>query len=311
MADENKASDSTEKKPNNSWHRLLARLLEIVLSELDIEVQPNVEVMTEPPEADILLLRRNTPYWTAEQRANLPDGIRNSEASHILIEFKYTQSFNEDALSQALGYDFFYKKAKKLPPIDVQTVLLSARKPHSNTLTSLGYQLTEESGVYRTQTPIFRNVLLLSLNELSNEPHNLWIKCFASRLAVKKQALDQLKALGLVSIASELTWFISGLMELWFGTAIGEEQMSIEITPEDVSELGKQMGDIWLAGLTVDDVLARFGREEVLSRFKPVDRLAGLEPKEVLPYFKPVDRLAGLEPEVIEEYLKQLKKQQH
>ncbi len=291
-----------------------------VLSELDIEVQPNVEVMTEPPEADILLLRRNTPNWTAEQRAHLPDGIRDSEASHILIEFKYTQSFNEDALSQALGYDFFYKKAKKLPPIDVQTVLLSARKPHSNTLTSLGYQLTDYSGVYRTQTPIFRNVLLLSLNELSNEPHNLWIKCFASRLAVKKQALDQLKALGLVSIASELTWFISGLMELWFGTAIGEEQMSIEITPEDVSELGKQMGDIWLAGLTVDDVLARFGREEVLSRFKPVDRLAGLEPKEVLPYFKPVDRLAGLEPvdrlaglepEVIEEYLKQLKKQQH
>ncbi len=44
---------------------------------------------------------------------------------HILIEFKYTQSFNEEALSQVLGYDFFYKKAKKLPPIDVQTVLLS------------------------------------------------------------------------------------------------------------------------------------------------------------------------------------------
>jgi len=312
MVDENnKASDSTEKPQNNSWHRLLARLLEIVLSPVDIEVQPNVEVMTEPPEADILLLRRNTPYWTAEQRAHLPDGIRDSEASHILIEFKYTQSFNEDALSQALGYDFFYKKAKKLPPVEIQTVLLSARKPHSNTLTSLGYQLADYSGVYRTQTPIFRNVLLLSLNELSNEPHNLWIKCFASRMAVKKQALDQLKALGLVSIASELTWFISGLMELWFGTAIGEEQMSIEITPEDVSELGKQMGDIWLAGLTVDDVLSRFGQDELLSHIKPVDRMAGLEPKEVLPYFKPVDRLAGLEPEVIEEYLKQLKKQQH
>ncbi len=338
MVDENKASDSTEKKENKPWHRLLARLLEIVLSPVEIEVEPNAEVMTEPPKADILLLRRNTLNWTAEQRARLPDGIRDSKASHILIEFKYTQSVNEEALIQALGYDFFYKKAKKLPPLEVQTVLLSARKPHSTTLTFLGYQLTEYSGVYRTQSPGFRKVLLLSLNELSNEPHNLWIKCFASRQAVKKQALDKLNQLGFVSIADELEWFINGLMSLWFGNAKGEEKMSIEMTPEYVTELGKQLGEIWLAGLTVDDVFARFGQdellshlkpEEVLSHFKPVDRLAGLEPvdrlaglepKEVLPYFKPVDilaelslpeRLAGLKPEEIEEYLKQLKKQQH
>jgi hypothetical protein len=44
----------------------------------------------------------------------LPDGIRNSKASHILIEFKYTESFNEKALQQALGYDFFFKRAKEL-----------------------------------------------------------------------------------------------------------------------------------------------------------------------------------------------------
>jgi|GEM_PF-1207823 len=96
--------------------------------------------------------------------------------------------------------------------------------------------------------------------------------------------------------------------------------MSIEMTPEYVTELGKQLGEIWLAGLTVDDVFARFGQDELLSHIKPVARLAGLEPKEVLPYFKPVDRLAelslperlaDLKPDVIEEYLKQLKKQQH
>jgi hypothetical protein len=44
------------KKQKTSWHRLLARLLELVLSPLNIEVSPNVSVMTEPPEADILLL---------------------------------------------------------------------------------------------------------------------------------------------------------------------------------------------------------------------------------------------------------------
>jgi hypothetical protein len=114
-----------------------------------------------------VLVRRNTLNWTAEQRARLPDGIRDSKASHILIELKYTQSLNEEALTQAAGYEFFYKKAKKCSPVEVQTVLLSARKAYSTTLTFLGYQLTEYSGVYRTQSAGFRN--LLPLNELSNE----------------------------------------------------------------------------------------------------------------------------------------------
>lgn len=302
MVDENTRSDSTKTKSNNTWHRLLARLLEMVLSEFEIDVQPNVQVMTDPPEVDILLLRRKTPNWTADQRAHLPDGIRDSDASDILIEFKYTQSFNEKALTQAIGYDFFYKTAKKLPAVAVQTVLLSAKKPHSSTLTALGYQPTDCSGVYRTTMPVLKNVLLLSLNELSDEPHNLWIKCFASRKTVKKQAFNKLNQLGFVSIADELEWFLKGLMSLWFSKAKGEEQMSIELTPEYVTELGKQVTDIWLSGLTVDDMLARFGADEVLSHFKP---------EEVFSHFKPVERLAGLEPEVIEEYLKQLKKQSH
>jgi hypothetical protein len=36
-----------------------------------------------------------------------------------------------------------------------------------------------------------------------------------------------------------------------------------------------------------------------------------IKPEEVFSHFKPVDRLADLEPDVIEEYLKQLKKQSH
>ena len=316
MTDENNSGDVTESQTD--WHRLLARLLEIVLSPLGIDVQPDVPVMTEPPEADILLLRRTTPQWTAAQRAHLPDGIRDSQASHILLEFKYTQSFNDKALQQALGYDFFYQQAKKLSPQDIQTVLLSAKKPHASTLTNLGYQPTEYPGVYRSPNPVLQKVLLLSLNELSNEPHNVWVKCFASRKGVKKQVFKYLQSLDLVSIAKELKWFINGLMQIWFNTTIGEEQMKIEVTPEDVTELGKQFGDIWLANLTIDEVLARFEPKEVLSHFKPVERLAGLETKEVLSHFKPVerlaglkpvDRLAGLEPEVIEDYLKQLKRQ--
>jgi len=94
----------TVKKQKTSWHRLLARLLELVLAPVHIEVLPDVSMMI-APEADVLLLRRLTAQWTAAQRALLPDGIRDSKASHILIEF--TQSFNEDALAQAIGEEFF------------------------------------------------------------------------------------------------------------------------------------------------------------------------------------------------------------
>jgi hypothetical protein len=57
------------KKQKTSWHRLLARLLELVLSPVNIEVLSDVSVMTDPPEADILLLRRQVAQWTAAQRA--------------------------------------------------------------------------------------------------------------------------------------------------------------------------------------------------------------------------------------------------
>ncbi len=79
------------------WHALLGRLLETLLTPVGIDVSTNVAVMSSPPEADILLLRRHRAHWSAEQMARLPDGIRNSAASHVLIEFKYTESQNNPA----------------------------------------------------------------------------------------------------------------------------------------------------------------------------------------------------------------------
>ena len=68
--------------------------------------------------------------------------------------------------------------------------------------------------------------------------------------------------------------------------------MTIKLTPEEVTEMGKQLGDVLLANLTVDDLLARFETKEVLSHLKP---------KEVLSHYNPVDKMANLEHEVIED----------
>jgi hypothetical protein len=321
MSDEKNDGNAIIKTQKTEWHRLLARLLDIVLSPLEIEVDPDVGVMTVPTKKkDVFLMRRNTLQWTAVQRARLPDAIRDSEASHILVELKYTQSFNAEALTQALVYDVWYKNAQQLSETEVQTVLLSAKEPHSNTLAELGYQPAEYPGVYRAQHPIIQPILLLSLNELSNEPHNVWIKCFSSNELVKKQALNQITQRNFVSLTLDLKLCLGALIQLWFGTTMEEQYTSLKLTAEEVP-LSQEVREILLARLTLQELLAGLKPEEVLAHFmkcnpkevltylKLEEVLLYLKPEEVFPYLKPEDVLADLEPEVIEEYLKQLKKQ--
>ncbi len=296
------------KKQQTSWHRLLARLLELVLSPVNIEVLSDVSVMTDPPEADILLLRRQTAQWTAAQRALLPDGIRDSNASHILIEFKYTESFNENALAQAVGYNFFYKRAKQLANNNLQTVIFSAKTPRTATLERLGYFQTQLTGVYRSKTPVFEQILLLSLNELSNEPHNTWIKCFASKKKVKEETLKDLKTLDLGS--DELKCLIGGLKKIWSIFSKGESKMKMNFTPEEVTEFGRDLGEFWLAGLTPSERLAGLTPSERLAGLTPSELLAEIKPSERLVGLKPSELLACIKPAEIEDYLNQLKKQE-
>ncbi|RKZ85568.1 MAG: hypothetical protein DRR19_16195 [Candidatus Parabeggiatoa sp. nov. 1] len=66
-----------------SGYLSFAEALEWDLSPVDISVSPELRVMSMPLRVDILLLRGNQPTWTAEQLERLPDGIRQSQASHF------------------------------------------------------------------------------------------------------------------------------------------------------------------------------------------------------------------------------------
>jgi hypothetical protein len=283
---------SDQPSSNILWHRLLGTLLEELLSPVGIEVYTDFPLMSEPPEADILLLRRETAQWTTEQLLRLPDGIRHSQASHILIEFKYTESVNEAAILQTLGYDTFYKRIKQLTAADVQTCLVSAKTPHADTLTEWGYVGTEFAGVYRSQERCLRQIMLLLLNELSAEPHNAFIKCFASRRSEKRKAFATLGHSCLDFLTSKLEWFMAGLQKYWF-SEIGEEFMKQQVTSEQMMELGKEWIDAYLAKLPVAERLAGLSTKE---------RLVGLKPQEVLSQFDPAE---------LEDYLHQLKHQKN
>ena len=88
-------------------HQLLGKVLELLLTPVDITVESELRVMSEPPKADVLLLRRHGKQWSEAQRKVLPDGIRDRQARHHLLECKFSESLNENALRQAVSYEYF------------------------------------------------------------------------------------------------------------------------------------------------------------------------------------------------------------
>jgi hypothetical protein len=134
------------------------------------------------------------------------------------------------------------------------------------------------------------------LNELRDEPHNAFVKSFASRYLARKAALETLKEVGLQTLPPTVQTVLNFLWRQW--TMVKEGEMELEITPEQIIELARQWQEMMWTSLSP---------EEVLSHFKPEERLAGLEPEERLAGLEPEERLAGLPIEEIEAYLRKLK----
>lgn len=261
-------------------------LLEELLSPLGIQVFANLRIMTDPPQADILLLRGGLAGWTPEQRAFLPDGIRDSQASHVLLEFKYTESVNEAALRQALGYDTFYRRTHLVGEQELQTFILGAQTPRPETLQRFGYKPAEVSGVYHSDNVLLRRLSVLVLNELQAAPHNAFVKMFASREQAKQTAFAMLKAAGAQALSQKTQSLVNGLWRKWHMDAYEEMILKIELDPEE---------------------LIRLGQEAMLSHLPVEELLKYIKPEEIVPHLKPEERLAGLSLEEIEAYLSKLK----
>lgn len=293
------------------WHQLLGKEFELLLTVVDIIVQTEIQVMSEPPKADILLLRRMRRAWTAAQKARLPDGVRDSKARHILLEFKYTESLTLETVLQAASYDYLYRKAQQLTSADVQTFVLCAKTPRAERLTELGYVKTEQAGVYRSENVYVRTIPLLVLNELADTPHNAFVKCFASRKDAKAAAFTMLDQHRFDNIPWLLYIFLTGLRHLW-SIPEGEEPMKEKVTPERVLEMGEEWAIALLQKVNPEERVARLSLEErlfgispqeVLAHYKPEEVLAQYKPEEVLAQYKPEERLAGLSVEEVEAWL--------
>ncbi len=275
-----------------------AQALEWDLTPVGVPIFPETVVMSQLPRTDVLILQRQEAAWTAEQLERLPDGIRQSTARHILVEFKYTQSISDDAMLQTLAYDLFYRKSKKLTTDEVQTFLVSAIKPQQDTRKAYGYDNMLYPGVYNSQNRYEKRIQLISLNELADEPYNAVFKLFATHRKEKQKAFELLEqSRNVASIPPGLKSLLSGLLTL------GEQDMNQELTPEQVREIGQIWGKAYLSTVPLKERLAGANPAEVISYLK----LAGANPAEVMNNFNPEQRLAGLSLEEIEAYLEHRK----
>ncbi len=290
-------------KSHNSVHKLLGRILQELLTPLNVMVKTGVRLMAESPEADILLLRRDAPRWTRAQRELLPDGIRDTTADHILIEFKNTESINRRVLYQALAYRYFYLEGQRLKRERLHTVIVSAKTPIEDFREKFDFSVPRHAGVWQSRNKALDVLQVLVLNDLSDAPHNQYIKCFATQKKVRLRAIQLVLASGLKHISRTLAYIFLGLLKLYGVKMKGDPMLDFELTPEKVLEIGKGFEDAILAclplekrleGLDPEDVLSRFKPEDVLSRFKPEERLVGLKPEDILESLSSEDILAWL-----------------
>lgn len=291
------------------WHRFLGKEFELLLTPVEIEVITEVQVSSVPPLADILLLRRNTPAWTPAQLQFLPDGIRDSSASHILIEFKFRETFNEDVVRQAIGYDYFYQQGQQLQDEDLATFVICAQTPQADTLAAAGFHATAQPGVYRHESIAVRRVTLLVLNELEPTLHNAFVQCFATNRRVRTAAFRRIKELGEQALSDELWNFLYGLQQQWQqkggnmkNLTTDELLLEEELTPEDLIESGREWRDIFLASMTPEERLAGVSGADILHLFEQDEQIlrdvmAKVPPEERLAGMAPEERLAGMAPE--------------
>jgi hypothetical protein len=101
------------------------------------------------------------------------------------------------------------------------------------------------------------------------------------------------------SFSTDLSHFLAGLAIEWQIA----EQMDIELTTEQVLEVGKLWGNVLLDKLPLPQVLSHYKPQEIFSYYKPEERLAGLKAEERLAGLKLEERFVGLTPEQIRAYL--------
>ncbi len=205
------------------------------------------------------------------------------------------------AILQTAFYDHYYRIPRDLKEEDVRTFLISSKTPLKSTLERFGYEPTKHPGVYQSKNVLIDDIRLILLNELSNSPHNVLFKVFASRLKEKRAAYEALRNKQIHFSNQKLHQFMIGLLKYWFD--MGGTDMKGKLTPEKVMELGKQFDYLFWANVKPEDWIKKFKpedmakalkREGLTKMFTPEDMTEALKPKDMIEALKPKDMIEAL-----------------
>jgi hypothetical protein len=298
--DEKSEDNSLENNTvSQTSHVLFGCMMKESLTPLNLEVESDYEVGKGPPKLDVLIIRRTGARWSKAQLEFLPDGIRQSNCKHVILELKYTESINKTAIFQTIGYLGSYLRFKQFKPEKVCAFIVSSKTPQKRVLKQIGFEQADIKGVYRSKVCLLSNIQLISLNDLSDASYNLWIKLFASKIKQRLSVLKRILAFDLKKFNSGLVSILVKILNFW--NMIGE--ISMQRIQKDILYESDGISDELAAWF-----LSMFKPEDRLRGLQPEDRLRGLQPEDVFKQFKPEDRLNGLDLKIIEDYLKTKKK---
>ena len=296
-------SPMSESKSPATWHLLLGRLLYLVLEPLGVQVFMDVPLLSEVPKADILLLQRPGAHWTPKQRQWLADGLRHTDAGHLLIEFKYTQGLTLKALQQINAYDYFYRVDSKRKLSNVACFLVVASTPRGDWQNRLGFTTTAWPGVYQGTEILSKRVQILLLNELAATANNAPLKCFATRQHEWQQALMTANNSGFTRLSEKIYQLIAGLRRVM---SMPKTTRTDNLTPDIVMAMGQEWIEVMLKAAPLAEVLHYHNADEVLSYYKPDEVLNHYKPEQLVSVLTNEQRLAGLTKEQIRAYLERL-----
>ena len=134
---------------------------------------------SDSPKIDILLRSRDGRKLTFLQRMFLPDGLRQSEAAHIIMNFAYTEEDKRRSFARTLVCGRYYCDSMEVAHDDLLLVMLFPQEPDREILAEFGYQPTQDPGIYRSDLPLFRRQIVMVFGELRNALRNAPFKLFA------------------------------------------------------------------------------------------------------------------------------------
>ncbi|MBF0201228.1 MAG: hypothetical protein HQK66_07930, partial [Desulfamplus sp.] len=162
-----------------------------------------------------------------------------------------------------------------------------------------GFRDEIKPGVFKSSHVVIDAVQLISINDLSDEPHNLYIKCFASKKSVRKRSFNNLLNSRKGMLAFDLYFVFAGLFNIFTRKEKGVEimQETSGYTTDEIMNIGKEMYESFLNYCSLDDILKKYKPEDVLSHYKPEELFVNYRPEDVLSHYKPEDVFSHYKPE--------------